>query len=95
MSTTTVRVSNQTAGVLREIAAQTGETMQAVLEKAVEGYQRQRFFDELDAAYAALRSDPEAWAAEQRERAEWDAVLMDGLAQDEGWEENGGEGSRG
>ncbi len=79
MATTTVRISKKASDVLREIAVQTGETMGAVLEKAVEAFQRQRFFDDLDAAYSALRSNPEAWAAEERERAEWDAVLMDGL----------------
>jgi hypothetical protein len=30
-------------------------------------------------AYAALKSDPDAWQAELAERAEWDAALADGL----------------
>ena len=32
-----------------------------------------------NAAYAALRSDPKAWKAEQAERALWDKTLADGL----------------
>jgi hypothetical protein len=30
----------------------------------VEDYQRKRFFEELNAGYAALRADPEAWQEE-------------------------------
>lgn len=37
------------------------------------------FYRELGEAYGALQQDPEAWAEELRERAEWDATLMDGL----------------
>ena len=85
MSHTRMRISRHTRSILREMAAQTGETVQALLEKAVEAYQRQRFYDDLDAAYARLRNDPEAWAAEREERAEWDSVLMDGIPHDERW----------
>ena len=46
----------------------------------MEDLRRKRFFEELDAGYAALRADPEAWAAEELEvRALWDNTLADGL----------------
>ena len=41
---TTVRISEQTHHRLRELAAQSGESMQAVLDKALEQYRRQKFF---------------------------------------------------
>ncbi len=82
MPSTLVRVSARTHEALRELAAQSGETMQAILDKAVEDYQRQRFFDELNAGYAALRADPKAWQEELEERAAWDVTLLDGLEDD-------------
>jgi hypothetical protein len=46
---------------------------------AVEDYQRKRFFAVLNAGYAALRADPEAWQEEVAERAAWDVTLLCGL----------------
>jgi predicted transcriptional regulator len=79
MASTTVRVSEHTHQLLRELATATGEPMQKVLERAVEHYRREQFFAELNAAYARLQADPVAWEEELAERAEWDAVVADGL----------------
>jgi hypothetical protein len=49
------------------------------LAKAVEAYRRQRFWEQTNAAYAALRADPEAWQKELQERRDWEATLVDGL----------------
>jgi hypothetical protein len=46
---------------------------------AVEVYRRQLLFDQADAAFAAWRADPAAWAEEQAERAAWDATFADGI----------------
>jgi hypothetical protein len=47
----------------------------------------QELLDATDRAYAALRADPEAWAAELAERALWDATLLDGLDISERWDD--------
>jgi len=52
--------------------------MQTILDLAIEGYRRQRFLQEANAAYASLRSNPKAWKAELNERREWDATMADG-----------------
>jgi predicted DNA-binding protein len=80
--TVMVRVSDTTHRTLKELSERSGEPAQAVLEKAVEAYRRQQFFEELNAAYAALQSDPEAWREEMEEREAWDVTLADGLADD-------------
>ncbi len=49
------------------------------MERAIEQYRRQRFLEELNAGFAALRNDPEAWKEELEEREEWDRTLADGL----------------
>jgi hypothetical protein len=53
--------------------------MTEVLDRAVEAYRRQWFFDTANEAYARLRDDPVAWGEWQSELAAWDATLMDGL----------------
>ena len=79
MAETTVRVTKETREALLELSEQAGESMQEVLARAVEAYRRQRMLEETNAAYAALRSNPEAWREEQEERQAWEATLGDGL----------------
>jgi predicted DNA-binding protein len=86
---TTVRISEQAHHRLRELAAQSGEPMQAVLDKALEQYRRQKFLEECNAAYAVLQQDPQAWADYQEELAVWDVTLTDGLDPEEGGKEGG------
>ena len=84
MASATVRLAEQTRETLRQLAAQSGEPMSVVLDKAVEVYRRHCILEQTNAAYAALRSDPEAWAEELEEREAWEATLPDGLAGDAG-----------
>ena len=78
-----VRVTDETRAILRDLSQEMNEPMQQVLAKAVEAYRRRRILELSNAAYAALRSDPQAWQEMLDERAEWDATLMDGLEGDE------------
>lgn len=83
-----VRVSEQSHQHLREMAAQSGEPMQTVLDKALEQYRRQRFLEECHAAYCVLQQDPAAWADYQQELAAWDVTLLDGLEPEDNLVEN-------
>jgi 3-dehydroquinate dehydratase len=58
---------------------QSGESTADLLEVAVDLLERDRFLDSANAAYAALRDQPEAWAQEQEERAAWEVTLSDDL----------------
>jgi hypothetical protein len=40
---------------------------------------REAFFQQLTRDYAALKNDPQAWAAECKEEEAWDATIADGL----------------
>jgi predicted transcriptional regulator len=79
MTTTTIRVSLRTRDLLQELAQTSGSSMQAVLEQALEQYRRQQLLEETNAAYAALRAAPEAWAGLEQERLAWEQTLADGL----------------
>jgi hypothetical protein len=89
MSTPTVRISEASHQLLKEMAEQTGQTMMNVLDRALDVYRRQLFFEQLNAGYAELRADPQAWAEHLAERKVWDATLMDGLDPEEHWREDG------
>jgi predicted transcriptional regulator len=79
MGHTTVRISDSTRQVLREIAKTEGRSMRDLLEEAVETLRRKRFLEQANAAYASVRGDAKAWAAVEDERRSWDATLLDGL----------------
>ena len=89
MSAPTVRISEASHQLLKQLAEQTGQTMTDVLDKALDAYRRKLFFEQMNAGYAELRADPEAWAEHLAERKLWDATLMDGLGPDEHWTEDG------
>ena len=73
------RISDRTHRALKHLAAESGRTFEQVIEDAIALYERDRLLDAINAGYAALREDPESWAAERRERDAWDGTLDDGL----------------
>lgn len=82
MDTTTVRIEERTQQTLKALAVDSGQSMQEVLARAIEAYRRQRIIEKTNVAYAELRENTAAWQDQQRERAEWDVTLSDGLAAD-------------
>ncbi len=79
MPRTMVRISPRSLEVVRGLAERDRESMQAVLEKAVELYRRQRFLEEANRGFAAMRRDSDAWKQELAERETWEQTLRDGL----------------
>jgi predicted transcriptional regulator len=89
MTAPTIHISEAAQQVLQELAERTGQSTSEVLDKALEEYRRKLFFEQMNAGYAELRADPQAWADHLAERKQWDATLTDGLDQDERWTEDG------
>ncbi len=79
MASNTVRIDSSTHKTLQKLSAQTGQKMQEILGEAIELYRRKLFLEKANAAFAALKADPQAWKEEQEERAAWDVTLLDGL----------------
>ncbi|MCG0278028.1 MAG: toxin-antitoxin system protein [Thermanaeromonas sp.] len=73
------RISEQVLKMLKEIASLTGESRQEILLKALDAYKRQRFLEQANAAFAALKADRQEWKIEQEERKAWDVTLNDDL----------------
>lgn len=76
---TTVRVSDETHRVLREISRRRGEPMTQVLAEAVGRLRHEDLLQRTNEAYAALRADDEAWNEAMSEREELEGTLADGL----------------
>src|SRR5579864_4260942 len=85
MDTAVVRISKESWRSLKSLAKGKHQTMQAVLEEALETYRRQRFFEALDMSVNRLKGDPKAWKAEMYERKAWEATVADGLEPEEDW----------
>jgi hypothetical protein len=79
MSGKLVRISEKAGRTLRALAARSGETMQAVLDEAIEEFRRKSLLRRANAAYAALRKNSKAWKAELRDRSAWEATNFDDL----------------
>lgn len=55
------------------------QSMSTPLDPITGEERRRQFWEKFNAAYTALREDPEAWKEELEERALWEATLADGL----------------
>lgn len=90
----TVRISQRAHETLREIARAGHESMQAILDKAVEDYRRRLILEDANRGYEELRKDPKAWQEVEVERALWETTLADGLPEGEVWDDEGGVASQ-
>jgi len=77
-----VRISPHAHALLRQLAQEEDESMQAVLDKAIEHYRREKFLRDANADFAALKRNPKAWKEELKERDVWEQALSDGLAKE-------------
>jgi hypothetical protein len=83
MASALVRISAGAHATLKQLARARRESMQAVLESAVEEYRRRRFLEEVNRAYGALRAHDSAWAEWGAELGEWETTLADGLPREQ------------
>ena len=77
--TPNVRLSPRAHQMLQRLAKEADESMQAILDKAIESYRREEFLRAANRDYAELRRNPKGWKQELRERELWEQTLADGL----------------
>jgi hypothetical protein len=78
--TPNVRISPHSHELLRHLAEEEQDSMQSVLDKAIERYRRERFLRAANADFAALKSNAKRWKRELREKELWEHTAADGLA---------------
>ena len=74
-----VRVNETTHAVLRDLAKEFGESMQSIVDKAVERYRRELFLEGLNQDFKNLQENETDWKAELEERKLWENTLFDGV----------------
>ena len=75
-------ISGSSREVLRKLAEESGESLQAILDKAIEMYRRHRFLEKANRAFEALRANRKAWKEELAERQAWDISLRGNVERD-------------
>lgn len=78
MQTQTVIISESAHQLLQQLADLEKTSTDVVLDRALEIYRREVFLRQANAAFAALKSDEEAWREELKERELWDKTVADG-----------------
>lgn len=80
---TTVRLDDRVAAKLRALAKEEHRPIGQVIRDAVEQYQKEKFWQEVEASVARLRADPDAWQDYQEEIRFFEGGSMDGLEDEE------------
>src|SRR5215469_14080415 len=88
MADSNIPIGETTLARLRELARWAGCSLDEALDQAIKDQYDRKFWDAVNAGYAALRADPKAWAEVEAERQLWDKTLMDGLDRSERWTED-------
>jgi hypothetical protein len=89
MAEKSILISETSLARLQELAQSAGVSVSEALEQAISDQYGRKFWDAVNAGYAALRADPAAWAEVEAERKLWDRTLMDGLDPSERWTDDG------
>lgn len=74
-----IRIAEGTSQRLDELAEETHESKQDLLDKAVQMLARKYFLVKTNNELAELKKDPKAWKEYMQEHEAWDETLLDGL----------------
>ncbi len=80
---TTVRIEERVAAKLRDLANEEHRPIGQVIKDAVDQYQKEKFWREVEASVARLRADLNAWQEYQDEIRLFEGGSMDGLEAEE------------
>jgi len=80
--TPNVRISPRAHELLRQLAEEQQQSMQSVLDDAIERYRRERFLRAANADFVALKGDVKAWKQELCDRELWEKTVADGISKE-------------
>lgn len=79
MSSFNVRISANSYQILKTLSQGKGQSMQSVVDQAIEDLRRRKLLEETNRAFAVLKADKDAWQEEIEERELWENTLSDGV----------------
>lgn len=79
MSSVNVRISSNSYQILKSLSQGKGQSMQSVIDQAIEDLRRRRMLEAANSAFSALKADKKAWKEETAEREMWENTLADGV----------------
>ena len=79
MQSVNVRVSSNSYQILKQLAKEEGQTMQSLIDSALEDLRRRKMLEATNLAFAALKADETEWNEEVAERRLWENTLSDGV----------------
>lgn len=79
MATTSMRIDRTAHERLKEIAEREQKPIGEVTNEIIESYERQKFRQQMQEDFRALRQDKDTWAKYRAETELWDQTAGDGL----------------
>ena len=79
MSSVNVRISSNSYQILKTLSKGKGQSMQSVIDQAIEDLRRRKMLEATNLAFSELKADKSAWQDEAKEREMWENTLLDGV----------------
>lgn len=79
MQSVNVRISSQSYQILKSLSQEKGQSMQSVIDQAIEDLRRRKMLEATNDAFSALKADKKEWEDELKERGLWENTLLDGV----------------
>lgn len=79
MSELTIGISEATHETLQKLAESSNESIQTILDRAIENYRRYVFLVQANQAFTAMKQNDALWQEEIAERQAWDCTVVDGI----------------
>lgn len=79
MSSVNVRISSSSYQTLKTLSQNNGQSMQSVIDQAIEDLRRRKVLEDTNLAFFELKADKKAWREEISERELWANTLSDGI----------------
>ncbi len=79
MQSVNVRISSQSYQILKSLSQDKGQSMQSVIDEAIEDLRRRKMLEATNEAFSTLKADTKAWKEELNERELWENTLSDGV----------------
>ena len=79
MQSVNVRISSQSYQILKTLAQDNSQTMQSLIDQALEDLRRRKILEATNEAFSTLKANQDLWQEEIAERKVWENTLSDGV----------------